>query len=412
MMKRVIKRLQVIVILCTLASSFAVAQNQSIHFEETTSWNKIVKRALEEKRLIFVDCYADWCGPCKKLASEVFTQDKVAEFFNSNFINASYNVEKSEDAKRLAQVWQVSALPTLMFIDPETEQPVHKLVGSGDAEWLIAGAKQALDPEKRLDAMLSRYNNGDRDPAFMIRLVKALSTAGMAQELEKITKEFLSGLNIDQLATPVVWSLIVQYENDPLSKTLLTVRDNAERFYALPGQNQKQLVQTKLASAILDKAMQYSMNPNLAVYDKEAYDAFVDYLVTAEEPGKSMAAVWLNTSMLSRQGDWKKMLEVMRAVKDEQILPPQVYGKYFLFYMQSLAKMEDKSAVDGGVKWIEELIAEAVGEDISTYYIRTTLYGAEAGLYEAAERYGKAQKAKKEMEKYVNLIKEATASNQ
>ena len=370
------------------------------------------KKAKEENRLIFVDCYADWCGPCKKLAAEVFTQDKVADFFNANFINVSYNVEKNEDAKRLAQIWEVSALPTLMFIDPATEQPVHKLVGAGDAEWLMAAGKNALDPEKRLGAMLARYEEGDRNPAFMIKLVTMLHSSGMNEELEKITKEFLNGLNVDQLATPVVWTLIVQYENDPLSKTLLTVRDNIERFYALPGQNQKELVDTKLASAVLDKAMQYAMNPNLAAYDKKSYDDFVDYLVTAQDPGKSMAAVWLNTSILSRQGDWKQMLEVMKAVKDEQILPAQIYGNYFLFFMQSLAKMEDKAAVDGGVKWIEELIAEVVGEDLSSYYIRSTLYGAEAQLYQAAEKYGKAQKARKEMEKYVELIKETTANNQ
>ncbi len=412
MIKTTIYRLQFIFILFTLVASYATAQNQSINFEETTSWKKIVKKAKEENRLIFVDCYADWCGPCKKLAAEVFTQDKVADFFNANFVNVSYNVEKNEDAKRLAQIWEVSALPTLMFIDPETEQPVHKLVGAGDAEWLMAAGKNALDPEKRLAAMLARYEEGDRNPAFMIKLVTMLHSSGMNEELEKITKEFLNGLNVDQLATPVVWTLILQYENDPLSKTLLTVRDNIERFYALPGQNQKELVDTKLASAVLDKAMQYATNPNLAAYDKKSYDDFVDYLVTAQDPGKSMAAVWLNTSILSRQGDWKQMLEVMKAVKDEQILPAQIYGNYFLFFMQSLAKMEDKAAVDGGVKWIEELIAEVVGEDLSSYYIRTTLYGAEAELYQAAEKYGKAQKARKEMEKYVELIKEATANNQ
>ncbi len=411
-MKPNINRLLLLAILSFVGTAYTVAQNQGIHFEESTSWKKIVKTAKAEKRLIFVDCYADWCGPCKKLASEVFPQAKVADFFNANFVNASFNVEKNEEAKKLAREWQVSALPTLMFIDPETEQPVHKLVGYGDADWLLAGAKQALDPEKRLDAMLSQYNQGNREPAFMIKLVTMLHTAGMNEELEKITKEFLNSLNIDQLATPVVWSLIVQYENDPLSKTLLAVRDNIDRFYALPLQNQRQLVDTKLASAILDKAMQYAMNPNLAVYDAQAYDAFVDYLVTANEPGKTMAAVWLNTSMLSRQGDWEQMLKVMRAVKDEQILPAQVYGQYFLFFMQSLAEMKDATAVDGGIQWIEELIAEAKGEDLSTYYIRSTLLGAEAGLYEAAGKYGKAQKAKKEMEKYVELITKETGTPQ
>ena len=400
------KRLLFIFILLMVLFSYTFAQTQGISFEETTSWKKVVKKAKEEKKLIFVDCYADWCGPCKRLASAVFTQDKVGDFFNRHFVNVRLNVEKDEDGKTMAQRWQVSALPTLLFVDPETEQPVHRIVGFGDADWLIGGGGQALDPGKRLDTMLARYDQGERDTAFMIQLVKMLHAAGMKDELQKITKEFLGGLTLEQLATPVVWSLIVQYENDPLSRPLLTVRDNIEMFYAIPGQKQHEMVDAKLAGAMLGKAMEFAMNPNLAVYDQPAYNAFVDYLDKAEDPGKSMAAVWLNTSLLSRQGDWKQMLDVMKAVKDEAILPAQVYGQYFMFFMQSLGKMDDKKAVEGGVEWIDEIIAEASDENLTSCYVRSTMYGAKAGLYEAAGKYGPAQKARKEMEKYLKLIQE------
>ena len=62
----------------------AEAQNRSITFEQTQEWKKIVKKAKKEKKLIFIDCYTSWCGPCKMLASKVFTQDVVADYFNPN----------------------------------------------------------------------------------------------------------------------------------------------------------------------------------------------------------------------------------------------------------------------------------------------------------------------------------------
>ena len=49
--------------------------------------------------MIFVDCYADWCGPCKQLASQVFTQKEVGDVFNSHFVNVQFNVEKDADGK-------------------------------------------------------------------------------------------------------------------------------------------------------------------------------------------------------------------------------------------------------------------------------------------------------------------------
>ena len=58
------------------------AQNRSIGFEQTREWKKVIKKAKKEKKLIFVDCYTSWCGPCKMLAKDVFTRDEVADYFN------------------------------------------------------------------------------------------------------------------------------------------------------------------------------------------------------------------------------------------------------------------------------------------------------------------------------------------
>ena len=71
------------------------AQNRSIVFREG-NWEKILKQAKKEKKLIFVDCYTSWCGPCKMLAKNVFTQDKVADFYNTEFVCVKMDMEKGE----------------------------------------------------------------------------------------------------------------------------------------------------------------------------------------------------------------------------------------------------------------------------------------------------------------------------
>ena len=119
----------------------AFAQTQGIAFEPVRSWKKVLEKARKESKLVFVDCYADWCGPCKQLASQVFTQKGVGDFFNSHFVRIQLNVEKDADGKANASKWGVASLPTLVFVDPETEQIIGKLVGAGDADWLVNGAK-------------------------------------------------------------------------------------------------------------------------------------------------------------------------------------------------------------------------------------------------------------------------------
>ena len=125
----------------------AEAQNRSINFEQTKVWKQIVKKAKKEKKLIFVDCYTSWCGPCKMLANNVFTKDEVADYFNQTFVNAKYDMEKDEDGIILKTQFGVKAFPTLVFVDPATQQVVHRMVGAGSAEWLVEGAKTAGDPQ-------------------------------------------------------------------------------------------------------------------------------------------------------------------------------------------------------------------------------------------------------------------------
>ena len=72
-----------------------LAQNRSVSFEDTTLAVSLAK-AKAANKLIFFDGYATWCGPCKYMSNTVFKQDKVADFFNANFVNVKFDMEKGE----------------------------------------------------------------------------------------------------------------------------------------------------------------------------------------------------------------------------------------------------------------------------------------------------------------------------
>ena len=71
-----------IVILCGFSISLLA---QGIQFREG-SWKEILEIAKKENKLVFVDNYTSWCGPCKKMVSEVFPLKEVGDFYNANFI--------------------------------------------------------------------------------------------------------------------------------------------------------------------------------------------------------------------------------------------------------------------------------------------------------------------------------------
>lgn len=58
----------IIAMLCGLALG---GQAQGIRFAEG-SWKELLETAKKEGKLIFVDCYTEWCQPCKQMEQQVF----------------------------------------------------------------------------------------------------------------------------------------------------------------------------------------------------------------------------------------------------------------------------------------------------------------------------------------------------
>ncbi len=80
------------------------------------SWKEALAKSKAENKLIFLDIYATWCGPCKKLESKTFTNNKVATFFNKHFINVALDGEEGEGLI-LSNKYNLKYYPTLYFID-------------------------------------------------------------------------------------------------------------------------------------------------------------------------------------------------------------------------------------------------------------------------------------------------------
>jgi thiol-disulfide isomerase/thioredoxin len=126
-------------LLCTTTGIFA---QEGIEFYHG-AWKEAVEMAKKENKIIFVDAFAKWCGPCKRMASTVFTDAKVGEFFNSNFVNMKLDMEE-EEGFEFRDLFPVSAFPTLFFIDPAKGEVVQKQVGALDADGFLKLARNVL----------------------------------------------------------------------------------------------------------------------------------------------------------------------------------------------------------------------------------------------------------------------------
>lgn len=145
----------------------ALAFAQGIKFEDS-NFSTILAKAKKENKLIFIDAYASWCGPCKLMVKNVFPQKSVGDYYNSHFVNAKIDMEKGEGIE-LAKKYNVKAFPTYLFVDGNGEV-VHRTLGYVEENDFIQFAKDAGDPNKRLIALKQKFETGEKDPEFLKNL--------------------------------------------------------------------------------------------------------------------------------------------------------------------------------------------------------------------------------------------------
>ena len=78
------------------------------------------KTVIDSKKKVLVDCYADWCGPCRMLGPIV---DKVSEE-NTDYEFYKLNVD---DAEELSMKYGIMSIPTLLVFN--NGELVNKSVG-------------------------------------------------------------------------------------------------------------------------------------------------------------------------------------------------------------------------------------------------------------------------------------------
>ena len=144
---KILKAITVLILGVFLSSMGTIETNDhtGVAFEKG-NWESVLKKAQAEDKLVFLDVYASWCGPCKMLKAKTFPDSNVGEFFNQNFVNYAVDAEKGEGVK-LAKRYNVRGYPTLLFINGDGEV-VSRTAGYHSPDELIEVGKKIVNENR------------------------------------------------------------------------------------------------------------------------------------------------------------------------------------------------------------------------------------------------------------------------
>jgi thioredoxin-related protein len=314
---------------------------QGIQFFEGT-FDEAKALAKKQNKLIFMDAYTVWCGPCKKMTKDVFPVKEVGDFFNPNFINMKVDMEKGEGTQ-IARTYGINAYPTLLFIDGKGE--VVKLVkGMRGPEALIQLGKEVLAPNPSMVAQLeAKYAAGDRTTVFLREYIKTKGKFG--EDFTEPMQTFINKLSPTEKLEKENAEFLLDYSTDLYSPAFKEVLSNEKHFKT----NFSEKFETKL-NQLVNVAVNDAVQENDANKMKQA----TAYLKQAKTSNYAEETRWYEVYFYGKTKQWNNYAKAAEKYipkyksKDPKTLKEIAWS----YYMH----VDNTASLKKAEKWITQAI--------------------------------------------------------
>ena len=137
------------------------------------NWDETLQKAKKENKLIFVDCYTDWCTWCKVMDRQTFPDTAVTRELTSHYVAIRREMQQTDEGRRLRLKYQVQGFPTYLILSPDGHL-LGRIDGYWDADvflqklryYLLPGNQQPLPGySTKLDPGYPQYCLDAMDPA-------------------------------------------------------------------------------------------------------------------------------------------------------------------------------------------------------------------------------------------------------
>ncbi|OCA74676.1 thioredoxin family protein [Chryseobacterium arthrosphaerae] len=319
-----------------------LAWAQGIKFEDG-NFASILAKAKKEKKLIFVDAYASWCGPCKLMVKNIFPLQSVGDYYNAHFINAKIDMEKGEGID-LAKKYNVKAFPTYLFIDGNGEA-VHRTLGYVEEKDFIQFAKDAEDPNRRLTSLKQQFEKGEKAPEFLKNL--AVLTIYNDPEFagKVLNRYFGQKASLDQEDVQLLLSG-VQTTESPLYKIFQDKKEDIQKF--LPADRYEKFDKNIKLNTVAKKAY----NADTKTWNDSYFMTETQKFLSKEEADKILKRMKANRALKNKDIPAYEKL-IMELYQDYSAASSEELNSLAWNFFENVS---NKASLEKAIVWAQESV--------------------------------------------------------
>ncbi len=282
---------------------------QGIAFEpEGTTLEQASALAKAQKKLIFLDCYTQWCGPCKKMARDVFPMAEVGSFMNPKFVSIKIDMESAYGAP-LAKKLQITAYPTFIIFNADAQEIGRFLGGSPADEFMKKVEEKSKDNSS--SQLQARWQSGDRDPQFLQEYLNTLNASYKGEEADLVAEAILEGKEATFANDSTLRMIFMRSINNPFAKSFVYTVKNPAALKAAIGDMP---VEMKIKN-VLETYHRQLINEHdgTASLDQQKFDQFVALL---SEMGIKEADHYRLITLITLSEKQKNFAAYMKYIKE------------------------------------------------------------------------------------------------
>ena len=173
-----------------LAFSFsAFAQVEFIEVVTAAELEAVQKKADDSMLMLFVDVYATWCGPCKKMDMEVYSNATLSEYMNKHFVNVRIDGE-TDFGRKFATEQQLQGYPS-MYIFSDDGDRISTVVGFKPAVELKPLLIKLVENYRTLKGYRSMAERGTLTIEAYADYISLVREMGNEAEAERLAGEYI-----------------------------------------------------------------------------------------------------------------------------------------------------------------------------------------------------------------------------
>jgi thioredoxin-related protein len=344
-----------------LFSALTAFAQEAIQFQDLP-FKDLVAKAKKENKLLFIDAYTSWCGPCKMMEKNTFTQKAVGDYFNTNFINSRFDMEKGE-GREIASKFGVRSYPTYLFLNGDGEL-VSQNFGYMEGGLFVSMAQDVNSPNNKKGSLKERFANGEKDNEFLINIMKLNSSSDYDFAKKASERYFENKKKTDEFTKEDVGLLLffLKSTEDKNYKAFTERKEDIIKF--LQEETYKEFDNQIKLGKIVEQAIDQQ--------NKKIND---EYFMKAAEPlvGKHDAEVKLNQTKLSYYEQNSNFPEYEKAAlayyKNSEAFEPNELLKAAWMFSEHV---KTPSSLKKAAEWAEKSVMR--GETSENTFILAKLY--------------------------------------